>query len=103
MKTAAESKMLKGKHTCRTCKGWKVTQCGCCGEERDCEDCEGTGLNAVLVDIERWKKAEHEFHKSATGATWDWMVERVCVGRTSDNKTGIKFSDFEYERNPNDT
>lgn len=29
---------------CRSCAGTKMVECRCCGNESDCEDCDGTGL-----------------------------------------------------------
>ncbi len=37
---------MVGKKECPDCDGWGVTECDCCGHERDCEN----GCDAGLID-----------------------------------------------------
>lgn len=50
---------------CPFCKGSGSVACQCncphCDNEEDCEDCDGTGFNPLLVDLEAWAVAANEF------------------------------------------
>lgn len=74
-------------YQCKECDGEGNYDCPHCGQDMQCEECEGFGLDADVVDIKAWNaalsKAVSDNHKSSS---WDLRDRHGnVIGRQSDN------------------
>jgi hypothetical protein len=83
---------MKKQFECPECEGEGIEMCSCCDSELgDCEFCEGTGVDAEIVDIKAFKAAENQLASESTPnavyGTWALVEGGVCTGRA--NTRGI--------------
>jgi hypothetical protein len=76
--------------SCPECAGFGTEECDRCGAETTCGDCDGTGLDDEVIDVEAMQAAM----KSLGGATWELLGEGLeRLGRQSDSGS-IRYEDF---------
>ena len=67
-------------------------ECECCGQETDCEECDGTGLNDALLDVKAFNEAADELFRES-GMTWLWVENNTALGRAS-RKGRVAYADY---------
>jgi hypothetical protein len=73
------------KYPCPDCGGWRVVECDCCGNEQDCEECKGTGLDPDRIDVEAYEADCAAMHKSGGGSSWSLQdKQHMTIGRTNE-------------------
>lgn len=73
-------------YECLDCNGDGESVCRCCGNEGDCADCEGSGLDPGCVDIKAYRAATDALTRKMIDAgcvvlTWAWIENGVWLGR----------------------
>lgn len=80
---------------CDECDGDGVAECPHCGQEEECHQCDGTGYDLDLVDVDRLKKRERAMMLSHKAGSCEWVKEDVAVGRMTLGRTcRIAYRDF---------
>ena len=83
---------MKNPYACPACDGKCVTHCPHCDSEIDCEECNGSGLDAAKIDVKSFLAAEMELRRR-TGSTRPWAEGEFIVGRRSKTET-LAYADF---------
>lgn len=87
---------MRRKYECIGCYGTGAVACPCCGEEAECEQCDGTGIDADKVDIEAFRS---ECDRLFTLASWDYLEDELIAGRCGGDVVGevqwtVRYDDF---------
>lgn len=68
---------------CEGCNGTGSIACTCncphCDNDEDCDECDGTGFNPELVDLDAWTAAVAEFRSH--GAAWPYREGIIGEGK----------------------
>lgn len=80
------------RYACPDCWGHGESACSCCGYESECEACRGTGLDASIIDVDRWIEAEESFENPS----WGLMNENrtMMIGRKNERGATLLYDDF---------
>lgn len=70
---------MKYQYPCPWCDDG-VADCECCGQETKCTACDGTGLDANRLDIEKFKDARRAMWKAHGGSGRSLVENGVVVG-----------------------
>ena len=81
---------MNNPYACEFCSYGTAT-CDCCGSDIDCEECEGTGLNDDLIDVEAFNNACDAAFVSVP--SWAWIENKAWLGRAS-NTVKVAYEDF---------
>lgn len=91
-------------YDCFECNGSGDSECPCCGNEEMCEECSGTGLDSILVDVEAYQGAVRDLHDRMIAAgcrtlTWEWYDDQgakkpVWLGRQGGEHGSVAIKDF---------
>jgi len=79
---------------CDWCDGHGEVICECCEQETFCEDCDGTGFDSTVIDVEAWQNAEAIFHKNHKTGTFDLKIHGKKVGRQTRDGSFIIVYDY---------
>lgn len=92
--------MVAGKYSCAQCKGWGEVACRECGCDCTCKACNGSGLDASLVDVNRYEAAVSEMRerifadpKRMLGDV-DIFDNGNTVGRNGDEHGRVMITDY---------
>lgn len=81
---------------CPECDGDGVVMCDCCDSEKDCEICNGEGIDPAALDLDKFNEAARTlFHGNSPDGTWELIENKIWVGRTN-GKANIYYRDFRY-------
>lgn len=87
---------MRRKYPCVYCAGTGEGYCPCCGEDKECEQCEGTGIDSDKVDIEAFRS---ECDRLFTQSSWDYLEDGITAGRCGGDLVGeaqwtVRYDDF---------
>lgn len=88
--------MRYGNYTCTDCSGIGESECFECGQDRECEACDGTGLDSDQLDIAAYQAANRRMMAEARSS--DSLKEHgVTVGRLYANGKKLLFASFDLD------
>lgn len=85
-------------YNCPHCDGGTAT-CECCGNECECEECDGTGWDSDVVDVTAFKAAEATLTEKMKAAgrhvlTYEWIEGGKRLGRNGGEFGRVAVADF---------
>jgi hypothetical protein len=79
-------------YACPGCSGYRVIECYACGQETECDECRGSGLDSSRIDVNAFQAAA-EVLQDEEGCTWSWVEGGVVLGRRNKART-LAYADF---------
>lgn len=85
------------RNLCPTCEGSREDECPHCGQDMECEDCDGTGFNSELFDLDAWQTKRNEFIRTHRKYC-DLIVKgSLCGIQSKDGTAQLSIREFAYD------
>lgn len=84
---------------CEECDGEGRIECSECGQECECAECKGSGLDPIQVDVDGYMAAVRKLEDQARDAGeivlgWGWYEGKTRVGTICGEYGKVAIADF---------